>query len=314
MRFSLNTFRIFIAGIFLAVFAVPGKCGDAAENKTPAENKAPAENKEAAQNKDAIENKDSAENKPAIKIPFGFELVKGSAEDTNGWASEIRHKDTGIDMVYVAPGEFMMGSPASEKGRVDRESQHKVKLTKGFYIGKYEVSQGQWEKVTGHNPSSFKGVNLPVEKVCWENCMSFCKKLGAGFRLPTEAEWEYAARGGNRSKGFIYSGSNNLDEVGWYVSNTGKKTHEVGKKKANELGIYDMSGNVWEWCSDWYGNYPVDEVTDPTGVATGSGRVVRGGGWYYSTSGCRSAYRRYGPPFRAYDNRGFRLALSATGQ
>ncbi len=305
MRFSSTTVRWFIAIIFLAVFAVPAECGDIAENK------APAENKDTSQNKDTTENKGTPENKPVIKIPPGFEIVKGSAEETNGWASEIRHKDTGIEMVYVAPGDFMMGSPPSEKGRVEREILHKVKLTKAFYIGKYEVTQGQWEKAMGHNPSSFKGVNLPVEKVSWENCMSFCKKLGAGFRLPTEAEWEYAARGGNRSKGFIYSGSNNLDEVGWYASNTGKKTHEVGKKKANELGIYDMSGNVWEWCSDWYGNYPVDEATDPIGVATGSGRVVRGGGWYYSTAGCRSAYRRYGTPLRAYDNRGFRIASTA---
>ncbi len=250
------------------------------------------------------------------RIPSGFEMVKGTDADTDGWASEIRHTASGIEMVYVAPGTFMMGSPASEVGRRDEETQHKVTLTKGYYIGKYEVTQGQWEKVMGDNPSSRRGINLPVVSVSWDDCQSFCKKLGSGFRLPTEAEWEYAARGGNRSKGFIYSGSNNLDEVGWYWSNNnegkdlnegglfmniGVKFHEIGQKKPNEIGIYDMSGSVWEWCQDWYGReYPSGSLTDPMGPKTGwdNRRVQRGGSWTENVMTCRVSNRAYSSPWK----------------
>ena len=247
------------------------------------------------------------------RIPSGFVMVKEPASDTGGYAQEIRHKETGIKMVYVAPGEFMMGSPTSEEGRNNDEPQHKVKLTKGYYIGKYEMTQGQWEKVMKANPSFYKdiGKGAPVEKVSWNDCQSFCKKLGSGFRLPTEAEWDYAARGGNRSKGFIYSGSNNLDEVGWYNKNSDSTTHEVGKKKANELGIYDMSGNVSEWCEDWFGDYPQTLEEDPQGAKSGSKRVVRGG--YGRIVDCchRVAYRS--SPLMPSDwniDLGFRLALT----
>ena len=273
----------------------------------------------------------AAENKPGTQIPPGFEMVKGSAEDTNGWASEIRHKDTGLEMVYVAPGEFMMGSPLSEKDRADDQIQHKVKLTKGFYIGKYEVTQGQWDKIMGRNPNVDPPVdpkckNFPVKQISWNECKTFCEKLGETsssasaqgglrrddgnrFRLPSEAEWEFAARGGNKSKGFIYSGSNNLDEVAWYSSNSETKMHEVGQKKANELGIFDMSGNVWEWCSDFYGEYPSENVTDPAGVPPGYDHVTRGGSWYTKDWRCRIAVRNIIMMVDRWYALGFRLAM-----
>jgi len=282
MRFLSCSVRIFIAGIFSTVLTVSAAS--------------------------------SAENKPGPRVPPGFEMVKDPADDTNGWASEIRHKDTGIEMVYVVPGGFMMGSPLSEKDRGDDEIQHKVKLTKGFYIGKYELTQGQWEKIMGQNPRvnppvESNGDNLPVKQISWDDCRTFCEKLGCGARLPTEAEWEYAARGGNKSKGFIYSGGNNLDEVGWYSSNSGTKMHAVGQKKANELGIYDMSGNVWEWCSDWHGNYPSGAVTDPTGPSSGYNQVTRGGSWYSNTWRCRSAVRSIIMMVDRWYALGFRLAM-----
>ena len=260
--------------------------------------------------------------KSDLRIPDGFEVVAGPSSDTNGLPLGIRHKNTGIEMVYVAPGEFMMGSTIKEQeeavkqgehiDRVKGKVQHRVKLTKPYYIGRYEVTQGQWEKVMGSNPSSCKnfGKDAPLETVSWNDCQTFCRKIGAGFRLPTEAEWEFAARGGNKSKGFIYSGSNNLDEVGWYGNNLGDDApHPVGQKKANELGLYDMSGNILEWCSDWYGDYTSGSVTDPTGASSGSARVIRSGGgnaWY-----CRSAFRIGGTPEDRIDFVGLRLAIDA---
>ena len=256
-----------------------------------------------------------------VMYPPGFDMVKGSAADTKYWASEIRHKGTGIEMVYVVPGEFMMGSTVQEQDEavrqgakrawVEGEVQHRVKLTKGYYIGKYEVTQGQYENVMGSNPSDFKssGKEAPVETVNWGDCQAFCKKLGSGFRLPTEAEWEHAARGGNRSKGYIYSGSNNLDEVAWYDKNSGNKTQSVGQKKPNELGIFDMSGNVCEWCSDWYGDYSSGGVTDPAGASTGSTRVLRGGVWFGNVGYCRTADRRMYEPGNRNNLFGFRVVF-----
>ena len=208
-----------------------------------------------------------------------------------------------------------MGSPSSEKDRSNDETQHKVTLTKGFYIGKYEVTQEQWQKVMENNPSNFENVNmsfgdLPAEQVSWDDCKLFCKKLGSGFRLPTEAEWEYACRGGNKSKGYIYSGSNDIDDVGWYGKNSDNTTAEVGKKKPNELGLYDMSGNVWEWCSDWYGDYSSGAVKDPVGAKSCSSRVSRGGTWCSDAGRCRSAFRLSIAPTCRSRNMGFRLALS----
>ena len=165
-----------------------------------------------------------------------------------------------IDMVRVEAGTFTMGATAEMKDPWDDEKPtHRVTLINDYYIGKYEVTQALWKAVMGNNPSEFKGDNLPVEQVSWKDCQKFLSKLnritGKMFRLPTEAEWEYAARGGNKSRGYQYSGSNNLLDVAWYDDNSGRKTHAVGTKQPNELGIYDMSGNVCEWCQDWYGKY-----------------------------------------------------------
>ena len=218
-------------------------------------------------------------------------------------------------MIAVEGGTFLMGSPESDTEAYDDEKpQHEVTLS-NYYIGETEVTQELWETVMGSNPSEFKGPKLPVENVSWYDCQEFILKLnektGKTFRLPTEAEWEYAARGGKKSKGYTYSGSNTIDDVAWYVDNSGETTHEVGTKQANELGIYDMTGNVWEWCQDWFGEtyYENSSTTDPQGPASGTYRVLRGGGWWSVAGGCRVAYRNGDSPgYRNYDL-GFRLAL-----
>ena len=171
-----------------------------------------------------------------------------------------------------------------------------------------------WKEVMGNNPSSWKGDNLPVENVSWDDCQTFIRKLnaltGKNFRLPTEAEWEFAARGGNNSRGYKYAGSNNIGDVAWYEDNSGSKTHVVGTKSPNELGIYDMSGNVWEWCQDWYGDYSSASQTNPTGASNGSARVLRGGSWYCSARLCRSSDRYSYSPDCRINSGGLRLVLS----
>ena len=175
------------------------------------------------------------------------------------------------------------------------------------------MTQELWETVMGENPSNFKGGTLPVECVSWEDCQKFIKKLnemtGRNFRLPTEAEWEFAARGGVLSKGYKYSGSNTIGDVAWYDGNSGSQTHEVKTKQPNELGLYDMSGNVWEWCNDWYGTYSTLIQTKPTGPVSGSYRVGRGGGWNYYAWSCRVSYRSDFSPSNGGRSLGLRLAL-----
>ena len=220
------------------------------------------------------------------------------------------------NMVYVSGGTFTMGATkeqGSDAYDVEKPT-HSVTLS-SFYLCKYEVTQALWCAVMGNNPSNFKGNNLPVEMVSWDNCQTFISRLnnltGRKFRLPTEAEWEYAARGGNCSRGYKYSGSNTLSDVAWYDGNSGSKTHPVGSKSPNELGLYDMSGNVWEWCSDWYGTYSSSAQTNPTGSSSGSGRVLRGGSWSSLFAGhCRSSYRYYVAPDYCNYYFGLRLALS----
>ena len=217
------------------------------------------------------------------------------------------------NMVLVEGGTFMMGSDDSDSFS-DEQPIHQVTLTNDYYMGKFEVTQEEWVAVMGSYPSYFSGTNLPVEHVSWNAIVNdFLPELnrltGLTFRLPTEAEWEYAARGGNRSQGYKYSGSNTIDDVAWYENNSGKKTHSVGTKQANELGLYDMSGNVWEWCSDWDGDYSSSSQTNPTGPATGSYRVLRGGGWDSSAGSCRVSNRAVGYPDSGFVNFGSRLAL-----
>ena len=220
-----------------------------------------------------------------------------------------------IDMVRVEAGTFTMGAtPEMKKPYNYEKPPHSVTLTNDYYIGKYEVTQALWKAVMGNNPSYFKGDNLPVEKVSWDDCQEFISKLnritGKTFRLPTEAEWEYAARGGNKSRGYQYSGSNNLSDVAWYFDNSRKKTHAVGTKQPNELGIYDMSGNVWEWCQDRYGEYNSSSLVNPTGANSGSDRVYRGGGWCFSARFCRSSFRLSATPAYRVIDLGLRLVLS----
>ena len=218
-------------------------------------------------------------------------------------------------MVYVQGGTFTMGA-TDEQGSdadIDEKPAHSVTLS-SYYIGKTEVTQELWEAVMGSNPSEFKGNRKPVEQVSWNDCQTFISMLnaltGKNYRLPTEAEWEFAARGGIKSKGYKYSGSNTLDDVAWCEDNSGETTHEVGTKSPNELGLYDMSGNVWEWCNDWYGNYISSPSNNPTGPGSGTDRVHRGGCWYSIASCCRSSIRSYSTPGHRYYALGLRLCLS----
>ena len=213
------------------------------------------------------------------------------------------------NMVYVSGGTFIMGGDDSS----DQMPTHSVTLS-SYYICKYEVTQALWRAVMGSNPSNFKGNNLPVENVSWYDCQTFIKRLnsytGRNFRLPTEAEWEFAARGGNYSRHYKYSGSNHIDDVAWYIDNSNKRPHPVGTKQANELGLYDMSGNVGEWCSDWDGSYSSYSQTNPTGPNSGSSRVNRGGFWRYNARYCRTPERSSNDPGYCVNFIGLRLVLS----
>ncbi|MBO4715522.1 MAG: SUMF1/EgtB/PvdO family nonheme iron enzyme, partial [Verrucomicrobia bacterium] len=237
-----------------------------------------------------------------------------------------------LDLNWIEPGTFMMGSPEDELGAGGDETRHKVTLTQGYWLGKYEVTQEQYEAVMGENPSRFKGADLPVENVSWNDAMAFCAKLteiekdagrlpaGYEYTLPTEAQWEYACRAGTTTA--FNNGTNietieqingecpNLDEIGWYWCNSASKTHPAGQKLPNAWGLYDMHGNVFEWCLDWYEeNYPTSAVTDPTGPETGEYRVLRGGSYYDYANYCRSAYR-YFYADAGWAHFGFRVALA----
>ena len=222
-----------------------------------------------------------------------------------------------FEMVYVEGGTFRMGATEEqgEDAEDDEKPVHRVSLS-GYLIGKHEVTQGLWQEVMGENPSYNKaGDNYPVEDVSWKDCQRFIERLnrrtGLNFRLPTEAEWEYAARGGQKSRGYKYSGSTyDLGSVAWYDGNSGNETHPVGRKQANELGLYDMSGNVWEWCQDWYGGYEDEAQRDPTGPRFGGVRVLRGGSYWSCARGCRVSGWGYDDPGYRRGDYGLRLALS----
>ena len=245
---------------------------------------------------------------------FGKEEISGNFQfKVEG---EVNFNSLDIEMVFVKGGTFTMGC-TSEQGHdcIDMEKpSHKVTLS-SYYIGKYEVTQAQWKAVMGNNPSYNKEDKLPVENVSWNDVQEFIKKLndqtGQNYRLPTEAEWEYAARGGQNSKGYKFSGSNNINDVAWIENNSQNQTHSVGTKFSNELGIYDMTGNVSEWCSDFLGNYTSSAQTKPTGPSSGSYRVLRGGSWSCGADYCRVSFRSwYYPDGRRFSHIGFRLVLS----
>ena len=235
----------------------------------------------------------------------------------------------GMKLVLIPKGTFMMGSPESEQGRQKNENQHEVTISKDYYLGVYEVTQAHYEKVIGKNPSYFQGAvvgnenaDLPVEMVTWDDAVEFCKKLsdlseekktGREYRLPTEAEWEYACRAGSKTAYSFDDEEGLLPEYGWFNRNSSDRTHTVGLLEPNAWGLYDMHGNVWEWCSDWYGEYPKGAVSDWTGPKVGSFRVRRGGGWYGQAALCRSANRGGSTPGYRGSPLGFRLALSPSG-
>ena len=218
-------------------------------------------------------------------------------------------------MVVVEGSTFTMGATPEqgEDAYDDEKTPHLVTLSR-YAIGKYEVTQALWEAVMGNNPSRHKGGNLPVGGISFNECQEFIKRLNRftnkKFRFLTEAEWEFAARGGNMSKGYKYSGSNNLDEVAWYSGNSNDAPHAVGTKPPNELGIYDMSGNMYEWCKDWRGDYPHWLVSNPTGPAYGSFRVARGGCYGFNAESCRVSSRSMYDPFTGVPCIGLRLGLS----
>jgi len=247
--------------------------------------------------------------------------VNGTAAETavKNKVLQIQAWRFAIEMVQVPGGSFQMGKELGTAGRGDVTPVHTVTLT-GFNMSKYPVTQAQYKWVMGTNPSNFtESLDCPVEKVTWYDAVEFCNKLSVkeglqpvytisgetvtadwgknGYRLPTEAQWEYAAKGGNPNAagwvGYTYSGSNNIDDVAWYSDNSNSKTHEVGQKRPNRLGLYDMSGNVYEWCWDWYGDYSSGAQTDPRGASSGASRVMRGGSWSYSAEYLRSAIRSY---------------------
>jgi formylglycine-generating enzyme required for sulfatase activity len=223
----------------------------------------------------------------------------------------------GMKFVLIQAGEFTMGSSENEKDHQADETQHKVKITKPFYMQTTEVTQAQWKAVVGNNPSHFKGDDLPVEQLSWDDAQEFLKKLSVKenvkYRLPTEAEWEYACRAGSTTRFCFGDDDSKLVEYAWYSNNSDRKTHDVGTKKPNAWGLYDMHGNVREWCNDWYDEnyYKNRPAEDPQGPASGVSRVLRGGDWPYGSRRCRSAYRRrYGPSFHGVSV-GFRAARSS---
>ena len=228
----------------------------------------------------------------------------------------------GASMVYVEGGTFMMGATSEQGDDYDSDERpvHSVTLD-GFYIGKYEVTQAQWKAVMGTSQSDILaetgfwsygiGYDYPVYAVCWHDAVQFCEKLsrmtGKKYRLPTEAEWEYAARGGNKADGTKYAGSNTAKDVAWYGYNSSHTTNPVGQKRPNALGLYDMSGNVMEWCSDWYVDYSGSSAVNPQGPSSGSGRVQRGGCWEFPMESCRVSKRDHLTPSRRNPHEGFRV-------
>ena len=264
---------------------------------------------------------------------FSILLFSGCASEAymtsyNPQDLTITVDDVSFIMKKVDGGTFLMGAQKTDYYGLNFDSDadddespvHQVTLS-DFYICNVEVTQKLWKTIMSNNPSKWKGDMLPVENVSWNDCQEFIirlnQKTGRNFRLPTEAEWEYAARGGNKSRGYKYSGSNIIGDVSWYESNSRNKTHRVGKTLPNELGIYDMAGNVCEWCGDWYGDYSGRSQTNPTGPSVGTYRILRGGNWCIPRDGCHNTWRARNYPSSIGPSRGnclyglygFRLVL-----
>ncbi|MDR1921074.1 MAG: formylglycine-generating enzyme family protein [Candidatus Adiutrix sp.] len=243
---------------------------------------------------------------------FGLRCPEPGFGQAEASLSKSRANSIGMEFVLIPAGEFMMGSPDGDEDADCDENQHRVTISRPFCLGKYEVTQAQWEAVMGNNPSEFEGRNNPVENVSWDDVQEFINKLnqkegGNKYRLPTEAEWEYAARAGTTSTYSFGDDAEALGRYAWYGENSGGTTHPVGQKEPNAWGLYDMHGNVWEWVQDWYDDYSGSPATDPLGASSGSSRVFRGGDNAWS---CRSAFRSGDTPDARYDYLGFRLAFS----
>lgn len=257
-----------------------------------------------------------------IPIQFALAILFIAYNSHAEQAMQSFKNSLGMEFVLIQPGKFMMGSPEDEPGRYTGENPHTVNLTDPFYMQTTEVTQGQWMLLMKNNPSSQKGCgdNCPVEQVSWENVQQFIIELNQKegtdkYRLPTEAEWEYACRAGSTTafpNGDITElecdRDPNLDVIGWYCWNSENKIHPVAQKKPNAWGLHDMAGNVQEWCQDWFGAYPYDEVTNPKGSPSGSYRVMRGGVWYSLARDCRCGSRFGSPPHYKFRHIGFRLS------
>jgi formylglycine-generating enzyme required for sulfatase activity len=273
-----------------------------------------------------------------LLLIMGLFFFQASYSNSQEPTKQSLTNSIGINLVLIPKGKFLMGSPPKEKGSDEDERRHEVTINRNFYLGMHEVTQGQYKQIMGENPSSFQGdrvakrhpetnrvvkevdsANHPVEQVSWENAVEFCqrlsalpeeKKAGRVYRLPTEAEWEYACRTGSKAAYSFGRDEKSLIKFGWYRQNAKGKTHAVGLKKANAWGLYDMHGNVSEWCSDWFGEYP--KGTAAHGSEDGSNRVLRGGGWCNDAVDCRSARRNWGDPSVRNNSLGIRVALSTT--
>ncbi len=268
----------------------------------------------------------------AVAVGFALAVVAGVAVYFGSGIGGPQPGDThtvdlgdGVEMefVWIPPGEYMRGgrlSPEETEERYggivdwyeDKHPRHRVRLTEGFWLGKTPVTQEQYEIVMGKKPSFFDGDDRPVESVSWHDAIKFTEKLSeqaeGTFRLPTEAEWEYACRAGTETEFYFGDDADRLGEYAWYWGNSNSRTHPVGQKRPNAWGLHDMHGNVWEWCADWYGEYPSGTVTDPNGPDSGSLRVLRGGSWINLPNGCLSSRRGRGKPDDRGENSGFRLA------
>ncbi len=219
-----------------------------------------------------------------------------------------------IELILIPAGEFDMGSAPLEVARnVDEGPVRRIRISRPFYIGRYETTQAQWKAVMGQILSNFKGVDLPADGIPWSKAVEFCKRLSERehetFRLPTEAEWEYACRAGSTTTYSFGEAPSSLDQHAWYNRNSRHKTHQVGQKKPNAFGLHDIHGNVWEWCSDWYNEYLIDSTIDPTGPQEGTSRVLRGGSWFCTLDLCRSANRGWNTPDIRDDDVGFRIVM-----
>jgi|LakMenEpi03Aug12_release.lakeMendotaPanAssembly.Ray.scaffolds.fasta_scaffold424889_1 formylglycine-generating enzyme required for sulfatase activity len=288
--------------------------------------------------------------KPICITPFLVSLVlfPHLVAESKGQASRTMTNSIGMKLVLISKGNFTMGSPPGEKGSEDNERQYQVEIKDDFYLGAFEVTQSQYEQVIGSNPSWFQGDriatlipakkhpetgrtieekrliavesdNHPVDGVGWEEAVEFCNQLsnlpeekseGRVYRLPTEAEWEYACRAGKKTTFSFGPNEKKLGDYAWFRENSDAKTHPVGKKKPNAWGVYDMYGNVGEWCSDWYFIYPEGTVANPMGPKTGIAKIYRGGSWFHDAANCRSAVRKSGIPPKTDFYIGFRVALS----